>query len=313
MTEARYIDPGARTKRLAAAASVAVNVLLIAIEGAVAYFTGSLAVLADAGHSVFDLAASLFAYWGVAMASRPPDQSHPYGHAKFENFSSLVQVALVGLIAVFIAVEVGVRLATGHRLQVPTAAIAVVVATIVVDYLAARYLGRVARTYGSYALEADAFHFSTDLWAKGAALTGLLGGRLGAEWLDPAAALAVAAVMVYTAARLGLRTSLVLLDTAPSAAVEGEVRRILAEEMGPGTGYHSLRMRQAGKWVHLDVALDLPGHVTLAEAHDLACRISRRLCQEVPEVRDAVVYVEPYSHHQEPETDRVSGPPPDAR
>ena len=190
----------------------------------------------------------------------------------------------------------------------PTAAIAVVVATIVVDYLAARYLGRVARTYGSYALEADAFHFSTDLWAKGAALTGLLGGRLGAEWLDPAAALAVAAVMVYTAARLGLRTSLVLLDTAPSAAVEGEVRRILAEEMGPGTGYHSLRMRQAGKWVHLDVALDLPGHVTLAEAHDLACRISRRLCQEVPEVRDAVVYVEPYSHHQEPETDRVSGP-----
>jgi len=311
VTEARYIDPGAGPKRAAAAASVVINLLLIAVEGAVAYFTGSLAVLADAGHSVFDLAASLFAYWGVSMAARPPDPGHPYGHAKFENFSSLVQVALVGLIALFIAVEVGVRLATGYHLQVPAAAIAVVAATIVVDFLAARYLGGVARAYGSYALEADAFHFSTDLWAKGAALTGLLGGRLGQEWLDPAAALAVAALMVYTAGRLGLRTSRVLLDAAPAAAVEGEVRRILDEEAGDG--YHSLRMRQAGKWVHLDVALDLPDHLTLGEAHDLACRISRRLCREVPQVRDAVVYVEPLSHHQEQEGREVSGPAPDAR
>ncbi|MCS7275872.1 MAG: cation diffusion facilitator family transporter [Dehalococcoidia bacterium] len=311
MTAARYFDPAARPKRTAAAASVAINLALIAVEGAVAFVTGSLAVLADAGHSVFDLAASLFAYWGVSMAARPPDPGHHYGHAKFENFSSLVQVALVGLIAIFIAVEVAVRLATGYRLEVPTVAIAVVAATVVVDYAAARYLGNVARTYGSYALEADAFHFSTDLWAKGAALVGLLGGRVGAEWLDPAAALAVAGVMVYTAARLGLRTSSVLLDAAPSSEVEGEVRRILDEEVRGG--YHSLRMRQAGKWVHLDVALDLPGHITLAEAHDLACRISRRLCREVPEVRDAVVYVEPYSHHAEREGDQISGPPPDAR
>ncbi|HXG41263.1 MAG TPA: cation diffusion facilitator family transporter [Dehalococcoidia bacterium] len=311
MTAARYFDPAARPKRAAAAASVAINLLLIAVEGAVAFFTGSLAVLADAGHSVFDLVASLFAYWGVTMAARPPDRSHPYGHAKFENFSSLVQVALVGLIAVFIAAEVVVRLATGYHLKVPDAAIAVVAATIVVDFAAARYLGSVARAYGSYALEADAFHFSTDLWAKAAALAGLLGGRLGQQWLDPAAALAVAAVMVYTAARLGLRTSSVLLDAAPPSAVEGQVRRILDEEVR-GV-YHSLRMRQAGKWVHLDVALDLPGHISLAEAHELACRISRRLCREVPEVRDAVVYVEPYSHHAEQEGDRVSGPPPDAR
>jgi cation diffusion facilitator family transporter len=313
VTATRYIDPAARPKRLAAAASVAINVLLIAVEGLVAYFTGSLAVLADAGHSVFDLAASLFAYWGVSMASRPPDPGHHYGHAKFENFSSLVQVALVAVIAIFIAAEVGVRLATGYDLQVPTAAIAVVAATIVVDYAAARYLGSVARTYGSYALEADAFHFSTDLWAKTAALAGLLGGRFGVQWLDPAAALAVAAVMVYTATRLGLRTTKGLLDAAPSLAVEAEVRRILAEETGAGTGYHSLRMRQAGKWVHLDVALDLPDHVTLGEAHELACRITRRLCEEVPEVRDAVVYVEPYSHHSEPEGGEITGPPPASR
>ncbi len=289
---------GAKQTRLAALVSIAVNLGLIGAELGVALATGSLAVLADAGHSLVDLAASVFAYWGVTMAARPPDRGHPYGHAKFENFSSLVQVGLLALIAVLVVVHVGVQLALGHTLAVPEAAIGVVLATMAVDFVAARYLGSVATTYGSYALEADSLHFVTDLWAKAGALVGLVGARLGYPWLDPAAALAIALAMGYAAVRLGMRTSHGLLDAAPSASVEERVHRILTEEAGRDT-YHSLRMRQAGKWVYLDVALDLPGEVSLEEAHDLACRIARRLQDEIDEVRDAVVYVEPESHHAE--------------
>jgi cation diffusion facilitator family transporter len=241
---------------------------------------------------MFDLIASGFAFWGVRMASQPPDRSHPYGHEKFENFSSLVQVTIIAIVAVFI---VGGVVFWDRGLAVSNIAIGVVTATMVVDYLVARYIGGVAKRYRSSALEADAFHFTSDLWVKAAVIIGLVGARLGAQWLDPVAALAVAAVMVFTAFHLGLRSTRVLLDTAPPSGVEDRVCDILRQEVG-NDGFHSLRMRQAGKWVFLDVALHLPGETKLSEAHDWAHRISSRLCQEIEEVRDAVVHLEPEDH-----------------
>jgi len=235
-------EEGTAKKRFAALLSIAVNLLLIAVEGSVAFFTGSLAVLADAGHSLFDLTASGFAFWGVRMASQPPDKAHPYGHEKFENFSSLIQVALIFAIAAFIVAGVIIR---PFNLAVSNAAIAIVAATMAIDYGTARYIGGVAREYRSYALEADAFHFTTDLWVKIAVVIGLVAARLGAEWVDPVAALAVAAVMIYTASHLGLKSTRVLLDTAPHSGIEARVRDILGQEAGAG-GFHSLRMRQVG-------------------------------------------------------------------
>jgi len=292
-TSQRGRAEGSAEKRFAALLSIVVNLALIAVEGAVAFFTGSLAVLADAGHSLFDLTASGFAFWGVRMAGQPPDRSHPYGHEKFENFSSLIQVALIGAIAIFIVAQVIVR---PFSLAISNVAIGIVAGTMVVDYVTARYLGGVARKYHSHALEADAFHFTTDLWAKVAVIVGLLGARLGAEWLDPVAALAVAATMVFAASHLGLRSTRILLDTAPRSEVEARVREVLKKEAG-NLGFHSLRMRQAGKWVFLDVALHVPASTTVAEAHDQAHHISRRLC-EIDEVRDAVVHVEPEDHDE---------------
>lgn len=287
-------EEGAAQKRFAALLSIVVNLALIAVEAAVAFFTGSLAVWADASHSFFDLTASGFAFWGVRMAAQPPDRAHPYGHEKFENFSSLIQVGLIAVIAVFIVAQVILR---PFALAVSNAAIGIIAGTMVIDYLTARYIGGVARKHRSYALEADAFHFTTDLWAKVAVIIGLLGARLGAEWLDPVAALAVAATMVYAASHLGLRSTRVLLDTAPHSGVEARVRDVLQQEVG-GYGFHSLRMRQAGKWVFLDVALHVPASTTVAEAHDRAHHISRRLCAEIAEVRDAVVHVEPEDHDE---------------
>lgn len=287
-------DKEAAQKLFAALVSIVVNLALIGVEAAVAFSTGSLAVLADASHSLFDLTASGFAFWGVRMAAQPPDRAHPYGHEKFENFSSLIQVGLIVAIAIFIVAQVIIR---PFELAVSNAAIGVVAGTMVVDYLTARYIGSVAQKHRSYALEADAFHFTTDLWAKIAVIVGLLGARLGAEWLDPVAALAVAAVMVYAASRLGLKSTRVLLDTAPHSGVEAKVREVLLEEVG-GRGFHSLRMRQAGKWVFLDVALHVPASTTVAEAHAQAHHISRRLCAEIAEVRDAVVHVEPEDHEE---------------
>ncbi|HXG36008.1 MAG TPA: cation diffusion facilitator family transporter [Dehalococcoidia bacterium] len=286
---------GSAQKLSAALLSIFINLSLITVEGIIAYLTGSLAVFADAAHSFFDLGASLFAFWGVRMAARPPDRSYPYGYDKFENISSLVQVIMIALIAVVIVGQVTFNLVNGYDLEVTNAAIIVIGITVGVDFLAARYIGSVAEAHHSYALEADAFHFTTDLWTKLAALAGLLAARLGSEWVDPVAALSVAGVMVYTASRLGLRSTRVLLDTAPRSHLEEQVRAILEEEAGE-QGYHSLRMRQSGKWVFLDVVLHMPNRLTLSEAHEKAHRVAGRLQSEIAEVRDAVVHVEPEDH-----------------
>jgi cation diffusion facilitator family transporter len=287
-----------REKLLAALLSVGVNLSLIAVEAVVAWFTGSLAVLADAGHSTFDLFASVAAVWGVRMAAAPPDRDHLYGHEKYENISSLIQVVLLGLISLFIVVEIGIRLATGFTLAVSGAALVIVIATLAVDWLVARYLSSVARRHHSFALEADAYHFTTDFWGKIAVIVGLTAALAGQKWIDPAAALVVAGLMLYTGWRLGGRSTRVLLDAAPRDSLQSKVREILAAEAGDA-GFHSLRMRQAGKWVVLDVALHLPAQMSIAEGHEKAHHLCRRLRAEIPQVREAVVHIEPEDTHHE--------------
>ena len=287
-----------REKLLAALLSVGVNLSLIAVEAGVAWFTGSLAVLADAGHSTFDLFASIAAVWGVRMAAAPPDHSHPYGHEKFENVSSLIQVGLLGLISLFIVVEVGVRLATGFTLTVSGAALVIIAVTLAVDWIVARYLAAVARRHHSFALEADAYHFTTDFWSKAAVIVGLSAALIGQKWVDPAAALVVAGLMLYTGWHLGHRSTQVLLDAAPKGSLQSKVREILTAEAG-NSGFHSLRMRQAGKWVLVDLALHLPPQMSIAEGHERAHRLCRRLQEEIAEVREAVVHIEPEDAHHE--------------
>jgi len=287
-----------REKLLAALLSVGVNLSLIAVEAGVAWFTGSLAVLADAGHSTFDLFASVAAVWGVRMAASPPDRGHPYGHEKYENISSLIQVGLLGLISLFIVIEVGVRLASGFSLAVSGVALIIIVVTLAVDWLAARYLAAVARRHHSFALEADAYHFTTDFWGKVAVIVGLSAALAGQKWVDPAAALVVAGFMLYTGWRLGHRSTQVLLDAAPRGSLQSRVREILVAEAGD-SGFHSLRIRQAGKWVLLDLALHLPPQMSIAEGHERAHRLCRRLQEEIAEVREAVVHIEPEDAHHE--------------
>jgi len=298
-------EAGSGKKTAAALLSIAINLGLILTEGAIFLITGSLAVFADSAHSLFDLTASVFALWGVRMAARPPSRLQPYGYQKFENISSLIQVLMIGVIALVVAGEVAYSLVNGYDLHVSTAAVVVLVITVFVDLGAARYIGSVAEEHHSYALEADAFHFTTDLWAKLAALGGLAAARFGADWVDPIAALSVAAIMLYIAARLGLRSTRVLLDRAPGGLLEERVRQILQEEAGD-KGYHSLRMRQSGKWVFLDVVMHVSPDSTFEQAHQRAHEVSTRLRSEIPQVRDAVIHMEP-ENHAEHDADHYSG------
>src|ERR671932_570271 len=189
------------SKTSAALVSVLVNCCLIAAKLAVGLLTGSLAILADAAHSFLDLTASVFAYIGIRAADRPADEHHAWGHGKAENVSSLVQMFLLGATCVAIVIESARRLLLLSAVRVQWYSFAVVLGAVVVDVVVSRYLGRVSRAHGgSAALEADAMHFTSDLWASLAVLVGIsLVAAFHWEAADPLAGLAVAIIIGSTA------------------------------------------------------------------------------------------------------------------
>lgn len=281
-------------KATAALVSVLVNLVLIAGKLVVGLLTGSVAILADAAHSFLDLSASIFAFAGIRAGAKPADEDHAFGHAKAENVSSLIQMFLLGATCIAIVIESVRRLVVASSVRVAWYSFGVVIAAIVIDIVVSRYLQGVSRAHGgSAALEADALHFSSDLWASLAVLVGLtLVAAFGLRIADPLAGIAVAVIIGTTAVEQGRRTTQVLLDAMPDRTTLAAIERILDSDKRLH-GYHALRARQAGKHVLLDVSVHVDGALSLAQAHEVGHAISERIRKEVPIVTDAVVHVEP--------------------
>jgi len=282
------------SKAGAALYSVAVNLVLIVAKLLVGLLTGSVAILSDAAHSFLDLSASIFAYAGIRTAEKPADEHHAFGHAKAENISSLIQMFLLGATCIAIVIESVRRLVVTWPVRVAWYSFVVVLGAMIIDIAVSRYLARVSRAHGgSAALEADALHFTSDLWASVAVFIGLaLVALLGFQWADPAAGIAVAIIIGTTAIRQGRATTQVLLDAMPDKKTLNAIERIL--ESDPQLhGYHALRARQAGTRVLLDVSVHVDGQLTLAQAHEVGHAVSDRIRRELPVVSDAVVHVEP--------------------
>src|SRR5580658_4396244 len=218
-----------REKRAVAGSSVLAALLITSLKIAVGIATGSLGILSEAAHSGLDLLAALVTFFSVRVSDKPADADHQYGHGKFENFSAFIETGLLLLTCVWIVYESMKRLFF-HSVEIEpsVAAFLVMFLSMAVDAWRSRALGRIATKYDSQALEADALHFSTDIWSSGVVIVGLALVWLGrsnlarsyrVEWLrqaDPIAALFVAGVVVYVSWRLARRTIDALLDAAPA-------------------------------------------------------------------------------------------------
>ena len=191
--------------------------------------TGSLGILAEAAHSALDLVAALMTLFAVRVSGKPADEQHLYGHGKIENLSALFETLLLLATCVWIIYEAIDRLFY-HPVKVEASiwAFIVMATSIIIDVTRSRILYKAARKYNSQALEADALHFSTDIWSSSVVILGLILLKLSElfpklAWLDKAdaiAALGVALIVIYVSIQLGYRTIMGLLDTAPKGSVE---------------------------------------------------------------------------------------------
>jgi cation diffusion facilitator family transporter len=186
-------------KEQVALTSIAASAALTIAKGVVGILTGSLAILSEAGHSLIDLGATVMTYAAVRISGKPADEEHQYGHGKMESISALAETALLFLLSGVVVWEAIKRLVEheDHLVLANAWAFGVIAVSVAVDFFRSRALLRTAKQTQSQALEADALHFSSDLWASLAVLVGLAGVRFGFWWADSAAALAVAALVCF--------------------------------------------------------------------------------------------------------------------
>jgi cation diffusion facilitator family transporter len=277
-----------------AALSVVSNsglILLKVIAGAV---TGSVAILTEAVHSSIDLIASVVAFFSVRKADEPADETHRYGHEKVENLAAAIEGVLILVGSAAIAFQAIRRLISHGHVHTIGLGIAVVAFSMVVNVLVSGRIASSARSSDSAALEGDAAHLRTDALTSAAVLVGLALVKLtGAQWLDPAVALAVAGVIVVTGIRLLFRSSRVLVDEALPPEEVAAIRDAIEAFAARGVvGYHELRTRRAGSRRYVDLHIQFRGGTSLEDAHRVAHELQDRIGTRLNSV-DVLIHLEP--------------------
>src|SRR5712672_774073 len=290
-----------KEKRAVAGNSVLAAFAITALKVAVGFTTGSLGILSEAAHSGLDLIAALMTFFSVRVSDRPADADHQYGHGKVENFSAFIETGLLLLTCVWIVYE-SIRRLFFHTVEIEpsVAAFLVMLLSIGIDAWRSRALGRIATKYDSQALEADALHFSTDIWSSGVVIVGLalvlMGRRYQVAWLrqaDPIAALFVAGVVVSVSWRLARRTIDSLLDAAP-AGVRSQITEVVSRVDGV-LEVDRVRIRRAGNRYFADLAVGLARTVTFQRSGQLAGAVTAAVQRVLP---DADVTVQPLPRAQ---------------
>jgi cation diffusion facilitator family transporter len=291
-------------KQTVALTSIAASAGLTAAKAAVGFSTGSLAILSEAAHSLIDLAATVMTYFAVRIADMPADAEHHYGHGKVESLSALAETALLFVLSGVVSWEAGLRLVGVEKqpVEATLAAFAVMAFSIVIDFGRSRALYRAAAEHRSEALEADALHFSSDMWSSAAVILGLAGLRLGYAWADSAAAIVVALFVCLAGWRLGRRTLETLTDTAPAGAVE-RISEVVRKVKGV-VDVRRVRARQVGPRLFVDLEIAASRALPLDRVMALKAEIDRALAAAMPEAELNVV-VSPRALDDETVLERV--------
>ncbi|MEA5001802.1 MAG: cation diffusion facilitator family transporter [Endomicrobiaceae bacterium] len=279
-------------KKNVALSSIIAAVFLTAAKIIVGVLTGSLGILSEALHSALDLIAAIITYFAVHFADQPADSSHHYGHGKVESLSALVETLLLVITCAWIIYEAISRLMTGKvHVEVTFWSYAVVILAIFIDFYRSRALMKAAKKHQSQALEADALHFSTDIWSSAVVLVGLICAQFGWYKADSFAALAVAIIVIGVSYRLGKKSIDTLLDKAPYEIIP-KIENIL-KEFPEVLSYHSIKVRQSGADTFVELCIHFNPNLHISKVHAITENIECRICSNI---KRCSVHI-----HQEPE------------
>lgn len=271
------------TKTSAAGLSILSNSLLVALKLAVGLAMGSVSVISEGVHSAVDLLAALIAFFSIRAAAKQADEEHEFGHGKIENISGSVEALLIFLAAALIIYEAIQKIISGKELLSIHLGISIMAVSAAVNFFVSRFLHRIANSTDSVALEADAWHLTTDVYTSLGVFAGLIVVRLTHLWvLDPIIAIGVALLIMRAAWHITRKSMEGLVDTRLPKAEEDVITVSIMEHLGELAGFHELRTRKAGSQRYIELHLVLPKSVMLDEAHRLCDHLEQDIKSKLP-------------------------------
>lgn len=285
--------------------SVIAAIFLTVFKLFIGFITGSLGILSEALHSGLDLVAAIITLFAVKFSNKPCDTDHHYGHGKIENFSALVETFLLFVTCFWIVYESVHRISSGKGLELNTTqtifGFIVVITSIIIDIWRSKKLMRIAKKYKSQALEADALHFSTDIWSSIVVLLGLICVKIY-EWThlqiffyaDSVAALIVSIIIIYICWKLGKKAIDALLDKAPIKESE-DIKKIIKTFPNVIT-YHDLKVRNSGHILFIEATIHVNPNLSLIDAHNITDKLENKLI-EYDQYAIVSIHVEPHKQH----------------
>ena len=273
--------------------SIVASILTIIIKSAAYFTTGSVGFMSDAMESFVNLVAGIIAFISLTIAARPADKKHPFGHDKAEYFSSLTEGLLITLAAVGIAYTAINRIYHPQPLEELNIGMALSIFATLINLATARLLLYFARKHNSITIEADARHLMTDVWTTVGIVAGIILVKF-TNWqiLDPIMAILVAVSILYTGAKLIIRSTDGLMDEKLSEKDLKIIMEILENHKSKGLDYHALYTRQASSKRFITFHLLFPGDSTIHQAHEVTKLIENEILEKIPN-SNIFIHIEP--------------------
>jgi ferrous-iron efflux pump FieF len=277
--------------------AVVVSLGMIGLKAYAWLKTGSLSLLSSLIDSGMDMAASLVNLFAIHRALSPANQEYGFGQSKAESLAALSQSIFIGASSLFLVHQALERFAHPEELVSTQMGLWVMgvasVATLGVVCFQRYVIGKT----NSLAIQADELHYKTDLLMNlGVFVTLLLSGWLHDPWIDPAFAICIAGYIFYTAVTIGKSSVDVLMDRELPQEVRDQILQ-MAFAHPQVRGVHDLRTRSGGARQFAQLHLELDGHITLAEAHQIADKVEREISSALPHT-EVIIHQDLHMPHQ---------------
>ena len=287
-------------KRRVALMSVISNTTLVVLKLAVGLAISSVSVISEAIHSGVDLIASGIAYYSVRTSGIPADREHPFGHGKIENISGTVEAILIFVAAGWIIYEAAQKIIRPEPLEMAAWGVAVMFLSAVVNTFVSRKLFRVGKETDSVALIADGWHLRTDVYTSAGVMAALaviwtadlLAPEVDLHWVDPAAAIGVALLIIKAAWDLTRQSARDLLDVQLPGEEIARIESLILKRRPVVKGYHQLRTRKSGHFRFVEVHIKVDSGMTVEASHRITQEFAREIRERFPGA-SVTTHVEP--------------------
>ncbi len=258
--------------------SVLSNSTVVILKLIVGLFTGSVAILSEAIHSLLDLLASFIAFLSVRISSKPADKEHPYGHGKVENISGTIETLLIFVAGIWIIYECIHKITTPTPIKLPVLGILVMLLGALINFVVSRIVYRTAKNTNSVAMKSNALHLLTDVYTSlGVALSLLIVHLTGWYILDPIIGIILACYIMIEAFKLMKEAFPPLLDARLSKEEEEQIIQIIESFKDEYIEYHDFRTRRSGAEEYIDFHLVVASNKSIETVHDLCDRIEEKI------------------------------------